>query len=119
MCNIQWISPFLFITRIHSDFLLSKQIGQLTKNACLTSGNYVCSVYRFLVHRDEGCGAVYDLVIVLYINHSVYLQCSESLQPVAWDYGLRSYLEFKQCQNWDTVQVFHDRNHGLYDHSQR
>lgn len=32
---------------------------------------------------------------VLYINHSVYLQCSGCLWPVAWNYGLHSYLEFK------------------------
>lgn len=78
----------------------------------------VCFVYTFLVHRDEGCG-VYDLVIVFCINCSVYLQCSESLQPVAEDYGLCSYLEFKRSQNWDTVQVLHSRKLLLYDLSQR
>lgn len=40
-------------------------------------------VYSFVAYTDHGCGAVYDLAIVLYINHFVYLQSSESLQPVA------------------------------------
>lgn len=43
----------------------------------------VCFVYRVLPHRTQGCSAIYDLLILLYINHSVYLQRSENLQPVS------------------------------------
>lgn len=67
-CKIKyplWIFRFLFITRIHSDFLLSKQLGQWTKMLAFHLA-VVHFVYRFPLCRDADCG-VYDRLEVLHI----------------------------------------------------
>jgi len=49
---------------------------------------------------------------VFCINHSVYLQCSESLQPVARAYGLSAHVRSKK---WDTSQGYHNINLWVCD----
>lgn len=75
----------------------------------------VCFVYRLLVHRDEGCGAVYDLDSVVYKPFCVFtvqwmfMACRLELWTPLIS-GVQTH-----SQNRDTVQVLHGQNLGLCD----
>lgn len=79
----------------------------------------VCFVYRLLVHRDEGCGAVYDLDSVVYKPFCVFtvqwmfMACRLELWTPLIS-GVQTH-----SQNRDTVQVLHGQNLGLCDFFQR
>lgn len=100
VCGHKWVkSPsgflyFIFITIIPSDFLcfLNKLLGW---EKCMpdTSGNCVLCLYISTSCRWRLWSTLWSVHSVVY-KPFVYLQCRESLQPVAWDYGVCSYLEF-------------------------
>ena len=91
---VKHFSSFSFYNQDISWFPAFWTDWAVDKNTCPTSDNCVLFI------DFQGCG-VYDLVLVICIKHSVYLQCSENLQPVAR--RACSYLEFKtgtQCRSF-------------------